>query len=89
MACAGLKPDLTILIDVDLETSKQRSRARNRRARSEETRIDDESEAFHARVRAGYLELARKYPQRIVVVNGTERIGAVAEEIWAKVGARV
>ncbi len=89
MACAGLQPDLTILIDVDLETSKQRSRARNRRVRSEETRIDDESEAFHARVREGYLELARKYPQRIVVVNGAERIGAVAEEIWAKVGARV
>jgi dTMP kinase len=89
IACAGLQPDITILIDIDLETSMERSRRRNERIASDETRIDDESAAFHTRVRDGYRALAAKFPERILVVNGSGPIGAVAKLIWEKISSRV
>lgn len=81
IACAGLKPDTTILIDIDLETSLTRARRRNERMGPAESRIDDESSAFHARVRAGYLALAEAEPERIKVVDGRATIGEVALRI--------
>jgi dTMP kinase len=89
IACAGLAPDITVLIDVELETSMERSRQRNERTASEETRIDEESRAFHARVRDGYLALARAQPGRFVVVGGAPRIGAVAQAVWERIAERV
>src|SRR5213082_561371 len=47
VACRGLKPDLTILVDVDAEASLARARARNVAEPHCETRIDDESLDFH------------------------------------------
>src|ERR1019366_9043445 len=58
IACQGLKPDVTFLIDIDLETSLMRARRRNERVGPAESRIDEESAAFHERVRQGYLALA-------------------------------
>jgi dTMP kinase len=89
IACGGLQPDITVLIDIDLETSSDRFRRRNERSASAETRIDDESAAFHARVRDGYLALAGQYPERIVVVSGAENIADVAQEIWRRIDSRV
>jgi dTMP kinase len=89
IACGGLQPDITLLIDIDLATSSERFRRRNERIGSAETRIDDESAAFHARVRDGYLALAEHDPGRITVVNGAESSGAVAKEIWGRIGSRV
>ncbi len=85
LACGGLAPDLTILIDIDVTVSRERSSARNEKSGSGETRIDDESENFHSRVREGYQALARKHPERIRVVNGAERIGTVAKLVWEQV----
>ncbi len=42
IACRGLMPDITILIDIDIETSLARARRRNERAGPDESRIDDE-----------------------------------------------
>jgi len=78
IACHGLHPDTTILIDIDLETSLARARRRNERVGQEESRIDDEHASFHARVRDGYLALARREPQRFVVIDGRASIGEVA-----------
>ncbi|HVV46806.1 MAG TPA: dTMP kinase, partial [Bryobacteraceae bacterium] len=58
IACQGLRPDITILIDIDLETSLARAKRRNERTGQSESRIDDESAAFHESVRRGYLDLA-------------------------------
>lgn len=77
IACRGLQPDLTILIDIDLETSLHRARRRNARTGDNESRIDDESAAFHARVRDGYLRLAEQHPNRIVVIDGRASIEEV------------
>jgi dTMP kinase len=81
IACRGLKPDVTILIDIDLETSLMRARRRNERVGPLESRIDEESAAFHERVRLGYLALAETEPERIVVIDGRASIVEVAQRI--------
>ena len=59
IACRGLKPDLTILVDVDAEASLARARARNLAEPHCETRMDDQSLEFHRKVHAAYHALAR------------------------------
>jgi dTMP kinase len=86
IACGGLKPDTTMLIDIDLETSLQRARRRNERTGPAESRIDDEGAAFHERVRSGYLALAEAERDRIVVIDGRAGIGEVAARIREAIG---
>jgi dTMP kinase len=89
IACQGLKPDLTVLIDIDLETSLHRARRRNQRTDASESRIDEESNAFHERVRRGYLALAAREPDRFAVIDGRGPIERVAQAIEEAVAARV
>ena len=89
LACQGLQPDLTLLIDIDVATSRARSERRNAQTGSAETRIDDESAAFHSRVREGYLGLARQWPERIRTVDGAAKIGEVAKLVWEEVAPLV
>jgi dTMP kinase len=89
IACNGLAPDLTLLIDIDLETSLKRARRRNERADASESRIDEESFAFHDRVRNGYLGLAKQYPGRYRLIDGRASIEEVAESVWTAVAANV
>jgi dTMP kinase len=81
IACRGLKPDTTFLIDIDLDTSLMRARRRNERLGPSESRIDDESIAFHERVRQGYLALAKAEPDRILVIDGRASIHEVGQRI--------
>ncbi len=89
IACAGLEPHLTLLVDVDLEVSIARSRKRNERIRSKETRIDDEPASFHRKVRDGYHVLAERHPERIRVVDGKANMDVVAQRIWEIVSSYV
>jgi dTMP kinase len=89
IACRGLKPDLTFLIDIDLETSLARAKRRNERVGNSESRIDEESAAFHERVREGYLALARSEPGRFAVIDGRGAIGEVAARIREAMEVRV
>jgi dTMP kinase len=89
IACGNIFPDLTILLDIDAETSLARARARNRETGSEETRMDDEDAAFFGRVREGYLRLAAAEPKRIRVVDARGPVDAVARKIWKEVTAIV
>jgi dTMP kinase len=81
IACGGLKPDVTVLIDIDPQTSLQRARRRNERVGPAESRIDEEGAAFHERVRKGYLALAAAEPGRIVMIDGRAGIGEVAQRV--------
>jgi dTMP kinase len=89
IACGSIFPDLTILLDVDAETSLARARSRNRETGSEETRMDDEDGAFFARVREGYLRLAAREPKRIRVVDARGPVDVVAQNVWEEVNALV
>ncbi len=82
IACAGLKPDRTILIDIDLETSLARAHRRNALRDASETRMDDESTEFHGRVRDAYHKLAELERERFSIVDGRAKIGAVADRVW-------
>lgn len=63
-ATGGLKPDLTLLLDMDAEEGLRR-----RAHGGDWNRLDDYKLAFHQRVRQGYLELARAEPQRWVIID--------------------
>ena len=80
-AAEGLLPDLTILLDLD-ETA---ARGRLDTARTQYDRLEAEKQDFHARVRAGYLELAEAEPERFLVLPATDSIDELAAVIRAKV----
>ena len=82
IACRGLKPHLTILVDVDAEASLARARARNAAAPHRETRLDDESMGFHHRVWAAYHELARSEPERVKMVDGRADLDTIEQAVW-------
>jgi dTMP kinase len=67
----SLMPDITILIDCPVEIGLMRSRERNKTAglQIDEGRFEELDYTFHERVRQGYLELARREPDRFEVVN--------------------
>src|SRR5690242_14053628 len=89
IACRGLKPDLTILVDVDAEASLARARARNVAEPHCETRMDDQSLEFHLKVHAAYHALAEAEPERVKVVNGRQDIDAIERDVWQIVSAYV
>jgi dTMP kinase len=68
-----LQPDLTILMDSDVATSVDRARRRNRANNktqvSDENRFELENRAFFTRVRAAYLEIAKREPGRVALVD--------------------
>src|SRR5580692_8963939 len=72
IACRGLVPDLTLVIDVDVETGLKRANARNRRAADVETRIDEQEIGFHRKVRDAYHQLAADEPTRVKLIDGAE-----------------
>jgi dTMP kinase len=73
LASDGVTPDLTILLDVPVETGLKRTRARHKRSDAIALdRFESERVEFHSRVREGFLAIARAQPERVVVVN-TER----------------
>ena len=82
IACRGLKPDLTILVDVDAEASLARARARNIAEPHCETRMDDQSLEFHRKVHAAYHALAEAEPERVRVVDGRQDIDAIERDVW-------
>jgi dTMP kinase len=85
IACRGLVPDLTLLIDIDAETSLARAHARNAAEPHSETRMDEQSLEFHRRVYEAYHALAAREPGRFRIVDGRAAIDAIAAEIWKAV----
>jgi len=80
-ATAGLKPDLTVLLDVSPETSRQRLLMRHAQTSGTPDRIEREPDAFHVRLRNGFLDLARQNPDRFLVMNADREVSRVAQDI--------
>jgi dTMP kinase len=85
IACRGLVPDLTLLIDIDVETGLKRAHNRNRKSGDVETRIDEQASSFHRKVRDAYHQLAADEPGRVRIIDGGRNETAVAEDVWAVV----
>jgi dTMP kinase len=83
--CEGLQPDLTILMDSDVAASVARARRRNSLSRDprqgDENRFEQESRAFFTRVRNKYLEIAKREPSRVVLVDARRPQDIVHAEI--------
>jgi dTMP kinase len=71
LAVQGLWPDLTLLLDLDVQTGLERARRRNQELglTEKEGRFEAEEPAFHARIRAGYRSWAAGRPERIRLIN--------------------
>jgi dTMP kinase len=77
----ALVPDRTLLFDIEPGTAIQRARDRDRSRGEPGTRFEQEDLPFHERVRAGYLELARREPARITVIDATGTVEAVQARV--------
>ena len=79
----GLKPDVTILLDLptDIGLSRAWAQIDNGKRDRLESRFEKENLSFHKKVRAGYLELARLEPQRFRVIDATRQENKVRRDI--------
>lgn len=82
VAVGGLKPDLTFLFDLDLKTAQGRQTGKP-------DRLESQSKAFFTRVRAGFLELARKERRRIKVIDATRPVDEVFAAITKILDRRI
>jgi dTMP kinase len=80
-ATGGLEPARTYLLDVPVEVGLARARKRNMGG----DRLETEGAAFFEAVRARYLDLARREPERIVLLRGTDPEEKLAHQISADV----
>lgn len=76
-------PDMTILLDVPVAVGLTR-----RNGTKEINRLDMESTEFHEKVRAGYSQLAKEEPKRIVVISAVGTIDEIAGKVWEEVRRR-
>ncbi len=76
----GIRPDLTVLLDLPVREGLTRTGESG-----QADRFGQEDEAFHERVRRGYLTLAAREPERWLVVDATQPPDVVTEEIWRRV----
>ena len=74
IATSGLKPDLTIVFDIDVETSMQR-------VGKEKDRMESSGVEFFNKVREGYLEIAEKEPNRVKVINSSDTIENIHKKV--------
>lgn len=80
IATGGLTPDVTLLLDVPVEVGLAR-----RAGAGAANHFDREQVAFHERVRAGFLELARDGGEAWVVVDASMALEAVVDAAWSRV----
>lgn len=84
-ATEELLPDLTVLLDVDEDTGRDRLLE----ARTRYDRLEAEERDFHARVRAAYLEIAATEPTRFLVLDASTAIDELAAAIRTRVSSLV
>ena len=87
IACRGLVPDLTLVIDVDIETGLARAHRRNQRSQDPETRLDEQSLEFYRKVRAAYQQLAEDEPERVKLIDGSREEEEVKKAVWEAIQA--
>jgi len=89
LATGGLKPDLTIYLDIDVEQGLRRKLAAHEASQAEWNRLDQQETAFHRRVREGYLQMAAQEPNRWLVIDATQPLEVIRASIRAGVEAKL
>lgn len=80
LATEGLVPDLTVLFDVTVEESTNRT-SRRSTTRNKRDRLDIEKEDFHARVREEYLRIAAAEPNRVKIIDTSGSVEETQERL--------
>jgi dTMP kinase len=85
------RPRFTVLLDLQVEDGLKRARGRNQRSKTgrREARFEKERLEFHSRVRRAYLQMARKEPDRFVVVAAAGSRRTIHEEVWTRLAPRM
>ncbi|MEJ2182728.1 MAG: dTMP kinase [Nitrospirota bacterium] len=82
LATGGLRPHLTIVLDMEVERGLERNRAAGKLL----DRLEQEETAFHRRVREGFLAIAKKEPERVRVVSAEGSMQEVHRRVMQVVG---
>ena len=80
LATGGLKPDLTLFFDLPIEKALSRTNSRSDTG-EQKNRMDKETADFYTRVRAAYLEIAEREPQRFRTVNAEDSTSEVQSRV--------
>jgi dTMP kinase len=82
-SCQGLVPDLTLLLDINSNVGLARTIQRG----NAESRFESKGAAFHHKVRQGFVERAKKYPDRIAKIDAARPANAVTIDVIIAVRA--
>ncbi len=85
----GLEPDVTFLLDCDVETALARIQKRAKELGATANRFDCEQKEFHEKVRAGFLTLTKKFPERFFILNAELQIEELIEKSMAFIKTRL
>ena len=78
------KPDMTLMLDLDVETGLKRAQSRG----GAESRFESFDREFHEKLRQAFLDIARRSPDRCQVIDAAQDPDAVAAAIWSAVARR-
>ncbi len=84
-ATGGLRPDLIIYLDIDVEEGLRRRKISSRAGEGEWNRMDQQELDFHRRARAGYLEMAAREPERWYTLDATHPVASIQDSIRERV----
>jgi dTMP kinase len=79
--CSSIEPDMTFWLDLSVEQSMERMRKRERQLSMTADRIERAGIDFHHRIRTGFMELSKKFPERFVRIDASAKI----EEVWSQI----
>jgi dTMP kinase len=88
-ATGGLRPDLVVYLDIDAEAGLRRKQQHAADDASQWNRMEQETLAYHQRVRAGYLEMAAAEPGRWLLVDASQAVDAVQAAVRERMGTIV
>jgi len=89
IAIDGFKPDLTLIFDLPVEVGLERAGARFTNVSAAEDRFERMGTEFHQRLRNGFIEIARKNPERCEIVDANGDIDLVCERMISVVSTRL
>ncbi|PWC37575.1 dTMP kinase [Azospirillum sp. TSO35-2] len=84
-AFGDFRPDLTLILDIDVVTGLHRAASRH----GGEDRYERMDTSFHQRLRDGFLDIARREPERCAVIDADADLDGVQARVWAAASARL
>ena len=81
IVAGDFKPDITFLLDIDVQTGLERSFKKAQTMTNKELRFENVDIEFHERLRQGYLELAKQEPDRFIIIDASGSIEEVSQKI--------